>query len=173
MLTPLPHPVCFWPSALTPCMTRASGSVWPSRAGPRAGPSPLHSASVRRRRRGSSRRAARASPLGISGPWAQLRLGSPEPSPRPPRRPACARPGWARCDVHRRSAVATPVFTVFTEKCFPPVFTRIFSRKIFLEKIPVNFSSRFLTSSFEFSKLFRGTFLSTVPKNSDFRRLKA
>ena len=40
---------------------------WPSRAGPRAGPSTLRSASARRRRRGSPRCAARASPLHLSG----------------------------------------------------------------------------------------------------------
>ena len=48
--------------------------VWPSRAGPRAGPSPLRSTSARRRRRGASpRRAARASPLRTPGPWARIR----------------------------------------------------------------------------------------------------
>jgi hypothetical protein len=111
----LAHPVCFWPTALTPCRTRSSSSIWPSLAGPRAGPSPLLSASARRRRR--AQRAARASPFSISGQWAQL--GSPDPSPRPPRRPACARPGWARCDVHRRSAVTTRGGDVFPSRSLP------------------------------------------------------
>ena len=62
---------------------------------------------------------------------------------------------------------------IFLEKFFSPLFTRIFSRKYFLEKIPVNFSSRFLTRSLEFFRLFLCTFLSTVPKMSDFRRLQA
>jgi hypothetical protein len=63
--------------------------------------------------RGSPRRAARASPLRFSGQWA--RLGSPDPSPRPPRRPTCARAGRAHCFVRRRSAVTTQGGT-----CFPP-----------------------------------------------------
>ncbi len=62
---------------------------------------------------------------------------------------------------------------IFLEKSFFPLFTRIFSRKKILEKILVNFSYRFLTRSLEFSKLFLCTFLSTVPKISDFCRLKA
>jgi hypothetical protein len=45
--------------------------------------SPLRSAGARRRSRGSTRRAARALPLRLSGPWA--RLGSPDPSPHSPR----------------------------------------------------------------------------------------
>ena len=57
----------FWLAALTPCRLRSSSSFWPSRAGPRAGPSTLRSASARRRRRGSPRCAARASPLHLSG----------------------------------------------------------------------------------------------------------
>ena len=47
---------------------------WPSGAGPPAGPSPLRSASARRRRRGSPRRAARPSPLRI--PDLGARVGS-------------------------------------------------------------------------------------------------
>ncbi len=47
---------------------------WPSRAGPQAGPSPLSSASARRRRRGSPRHAARASPLRLSGPVGPARI---------------------------------------------------------------------------------------------------
>jgi hypothetical protein len=47
-----------------PGRASSSCSVWPSRAGPRAGKSPFRSTSVRRRRRGGlPRRAARASPL--------------------------------------------------------------------------------------------------------------
>ncbi len=72
--SPLPHPVCFWPAALTPCRTRSSSSIWPSRAGPRAGPSPLRSASAHRRRRGSPRRAARAREPGSDPPIPLLDL---------------------------------------------------------------------------------------------------
>ena len=77
--------------------------AWSSRAGPRAGPPTLRSANARRRRRGSPRLAARASPLRSSAPWA--RLASPAPPPRPPwrwppsLRYACVRrrrPGTAR-----------------------------------------------------------------------------
>ncbi len=47
--------------------------VWPSRAGPRACPSPLRSTSALRRRRGASpRRAARSSQLRTPGPWARI-----------------------------------------------------------------------------------------------------
>ena len=69
---------------------------------------------------------------------------------------------------------------------FSPFFTGFFSRKVFLHfshefsrenifsrKFLSIFSSRFLTRSLEFSRLFLCTFLSTVPKISDFRRLKA
>jgi hypothetical protein len=58
------------------------------------------------------------------------------------------------------------------EKFFSSFHTNFLEKKI-LEKIPVNFCSRFLTISHEFSRLFLRTFLSTVPKNSDFRSLKA
>jgi hypothetical protein len=72
---------------------------WPSRAGPRAGPSTLRCASAWRRRRGSPRRAARASPLrraASRAPWARLRF--PVPSPRPPWR----RSSWLRSTSARR-----------------------------------------------------------------------
>jgi hypothetical protein len=88
--TPAP-PSVFQPSALIPCRTCSSGSIWPSMASMRAGPSPLSSAS----------RVLLALPV----------LGSPEPTPRPPRCAVCTWPGWARCDVRMvrlRSTVTTP-----------------------------------------------------------------
>jgi hypothetical protein len=62
LLTPLPHPLCFWPAALSPCRTRSSSY---------SGPSTLRSTSARRCRRGVS--PARgpclvAPPLGPRGP---------------------------------------------------------------------------------------------------------
>ncbi len=41
----------------------------------------------------------------------------------------------------------------FSREFFSPVFTRIFSREKIIQKIPVNFSSRFLTSSLNFSRI--------------------
>ena len=57
----------FWLAALTSVQALFLELIWPSRAGPRAGPSTLRSACARRRRRGSPRCAARASPLHLSG----------------------------------------------------------------------------------------------------------
>jgi hypothetical protein len=48
-----------------------------------------------------------------------------------------------------------------------------FSTKKNYREIPLNFSSRILTNYLEFSRLFLGPFRTTVPKQSDFRRLKA
>jgi hypothetical protein len=79
---------------------------WPSRAGPRAGLSSLRSASAWRRRRGSPRRAARASPLRLSGPWD--RLGSPVPSPRPP---------WRRSSPRARVTAAGVLPSVRPAPC--------------------------------------------------------
>jgi hypothetical protein len=56
-----------WLAALTSVQAPFLELFWPSRAGPRAGPSTLRSTCARRRRRGSPRCAARASPLHLSG----------------------------------------------------------------------------------------------------------
>ncbi len=113
--------------------------------------------------------------------WADVHAGLPSDSC--PNTLCKARPGLSWYMIQHRPCPYTAqgihhiIFSsfhrIFLENLFSPVFTRIFSRKKILEKMPVNFSSLFLTSSLEFSRLFLGTFLSTVPKNSDFRRLKA
>ncbi len=61
----------------------------------------------------------------------------------------------------------------FSRDHFFSILHTNFLDNFFLEKIPVDFSSRILKNYFEFSKLFLGPFRSTVPKHSDFRRLKA
>ncbi len=68
----------------------STSNGWPSGAGPRACPSPICSASARRRRLGNPRCAARALPLCIPGQWA--RVGSPHlpPSSLPLRMPGPA-----------------------------------------------------------------------------------
>jgi hypothetical protein len=118
----------------------SSSRFWPSRAGPRAGPSTLRSASARRRRRGvSPARGPRlvAPLLGLRGPGSDIRLplldhrggGRPRsapqargaaagvlPGPRPvPHRSACRAP-WARLG----SSVSLPSTTVAAVVFAPP-----------------------------------------------------
>jgi hypothetical protein len=77
-----------------------------------------------------------------------------------------------REDLDRVSTIYfSPVFTGFFSRIFSSTFHTNFQK--ILKKIIVNFSSQFRTSSLEFSRLFLYTFLSTVPKISDFWRLKA
>ncbi len=74
----------------------------------RQGPPPFPSAAPRRR------------PGYLRRPGKDRRPGIPDPSPRSPRRPTCARAGRARCYVRRRSAVTTPGGDVCPSRSPPP-----------------------------------------------------
>ncbi len=71
----------------------------------------------------------------------------------------------------------SPFFTGFFSRRVFLHFSHEFSREFFFSRkflsiFLLNFS-RDLSNSFNFSRLFLCTFLSTVPKISDFQRLKA